>query len=320
MNRLFVEVEEVTPIMAAGYTLIRVYTDTAEDGTFVTLDGTATLVADQDTYEYTDLDGTSATWYRTAYWGAGPGESDMSPARRGETRRAYATVKEFRADVGKTDDDDDLTIARLLDAAGAAIDRFCNRPDGFMAEPNATTRYYPGSGGSYQWIDECVAVTAVAVKDSPSDDEDAYVAWVLGTVGTTTDADVFPATGNPSNPDYQTLPYTMLMIGANGDYSRFTTGAYTHRPGFRPERTAVPRGLPTVEVTARWGFASAVPQNIATACLMQAARWYKRLQSSMADVLASGELGQLMYRQKLDPEVALLLEQGRYVRPATGRY
>lgn len=320
MNRLFVVCEQITPILAAGYTVIRVYTDTAEDGNFTTLDGTITLVANQDSYEYTDLDGSSATWYKTAYYGAATGEGTKSDARRGETRRAYATVLEFRAEVDKARDTDDLSIARLLDAAGAAIDRYCNRPDGFMAEPNASARYYPSSGKGYQWIDECVGVSAVAVKDSASDDEDDYTSWTVGTVGSTTSADVFPASGNPRNPDYQSLPYNLLIIGPNGDYSIFTGGAYSYRRGFRPIGTAHSRGLPTVEVTARWGFASAVPQNISTACLMQAARWYKRLQSSMADVLASGELGQLMFLQKLDPDVAMILENGRYIKPPTGRH
>ena len=52
---------------------------------------------------------------------------------------------------------------------------------------------------------------------------------------------------------------------------------------------------------------------------MQAARWFKRFQSSMADVLASDELGTLLYRQSLDPDVKRLLVDGRYVKPVIGR-
>jgi hypothetical protein len=232
----------------------------------------------------------------------------------------YGTARELRDRIDKTGTTDDTTLESIIRAASQAIDNYANRPDGFVADAAASARYYPGSGHGYQWIDECISVSGVAVKDSPSDDEDDYVAWTVGTVGSTTGADVFPASGNPRYPDYQSLPYNLLVIGPNGDYSSFTTGAYTHRRGFRPDRTAVTRGIPTVQVTARWGYASTAPAPIKEASLMQAARWYKRFQSGMADVLASGELGMLLYRQKLDPDVALLLVEGRYIKPATGRY
>jgi len=182
----------------------------------------------------------------------------------------------------------------------------------------ANARYYVGSGKSFQWIDECVSVTAVAVKDSASDDEDSYVAWTVGTVGTTTEADVFPATGDPAMPDYMATPHTLLVVGANGDYSTFTGGGFTSRGGFRP-LTTVSRGLPTVEVSGRWGYATTVPDDIKEACLMQAARWYKRFQSAMSDTLASAELGTLLYRQSLDPDIRRLLVDGRYVKPTVGR-
>ena len=73
MIRLFVVVEEITAVMDAGYTVIRVYTDTSSSGDFTTLDGTITLVAGQESYEYTDLEGVAATWYKTAYYGTTAG-------------------------------------------------------------------------------------------------------------------------------------------------------------------------------------------------------------------------------------------------------
>jgi hypothetical protein len=319
MNRLFITCEEVNALMTAGYTVIRVYTDTSATGDFTTLDGTVTLVASTDSYEYTDVDGTSSTWYKTAYYGAGPSEGSKSSARKGETRAAYATVQELRAELGKTGTSQDLTLARVLDAAARAIDRFCNRPDGFMADVTASARYYPGSGKSWQRIDECAEVTAVAVKDSASDDEDSYTSWTLGTVGSTTEADVFPATGDPAYPDYDRTPYTLLVVGANADHSVFTSGRYSGRRGFSRERTASPRGLPSVKVTAKWGYASTVPSDILEANIMQAARWFKRLEGGMSDTLGSADLGTLLYRQSLDPDIAMILKEGRYVRPAIGR-
>jgi hypothetical protein len=231
----------------------------------------------------------------------------------------YATVIDLREEMNLDSAAHDATLVRILDAAEVKINNFCKRPDGFVADTSATARYYVGSGDPYQDIDECVEITGVAVKDSVSDDEDSYTAWTLGVVGTTTGADCFPARGSKKRPDYRTpaqvgKPYTMLVIGANADYSTFTGGGWTGRSGFR--RTLTMRGLPTVQVTARWGYASTVPADIKEATIMQAARWYKRLQSAMADATASAELGQLLYTQKLDPDIAGILIDGGYVRKA----
>lgn len=233
---------------------------------------------------------------------------------------AYATVAQLKADINLRDDEGKWTntLDRCLDAAERVINRTCNRPDGFVADSSASARYYSGSGGPIQWIDECAAISSVAVKDSPSDDEDSYTAWTLGTVGTTTDADCFPASGSPEDPDFYRTPYTLLIIGANGSYSHFTSGSFTSRGGFRPT-TTVARGVATVEVTARWGFATTVPDDIKEACIMQSARWFQRLKSSMADTVVSAEFGQLMFRKVLDPDIELILVQGRYVKPAIGR-
>jgi len=211
----------------------------------------------------------------------------------------YATIVELKAELQKTDSDDDASLQRVLDAAATHIDRYCNRPDGFVANSTASARYYPGSGGKYQRIDECIAVTAVAVKDAAFDDEDAYETWTLGTIGSTTEADVFPATGSEKWPEYNRTPYTLLVIGANGDYTLFPHDIY---------------GRPTVQVTAKWGYAETVPDDIKTATIMQAARWWKRLQIAMADATGGGELGVLLYRQRLDPDIAAILDDGGYRR------
>ncbi len=300
MIRLFVSCRDVAAVMAAGYTHIYVFSDTVETGTFATAVGTITLVANTESYEYTATSGTTATWYKTAYYGAVPGLGTKGDARKGETRRAYATVKELRYHTGKTLTGDDVEIAQLLDSAAMAIDNYCGRPDGFMAEPNGTARAYIGSGTPVQRIDECVSISLVAVKDSPTDA--AYTAW------TTDDWDAFA--GDPTNPNLQPTaqgkPYTGLMVTADGDYSDFTSGKYNRW------------SVPTVQVTARWGYSDAVPDAIRQACLIQAARWYKRGQSAWADTLASPDFGQLMYRQKVDPDVAMILQAGRYIRPAVG--
>lgn len=220
----------------------------------------------------------------------------------------YATAAELRAHIDKTSTVEDPTLEMLLQAASRNIDRATNRLDGFVADTVANARIYAGNGKPYQYIDECVEITLVAVKESATDD--TYTSWAT--------ADWIGCSGDPEAPNFNDLPYDMVMVDPTGDESVFTSGKYTTRGGFRP-LTDVHRGVPTVQITARWGFAIEVPIDIKEACMMQAARWFKRFQSAMADTLASGELGQLLYRQSLDPDIRRILIDSRYSKPVVGR-
>ena len=233
----------------------------------------------------------------------------------------YITVANLKLRINKTSDDDDAWLESIITAASRAIDNFCNRPDGFVADTVASARLYAGNGRAIMRIDECVEISLVAVKDSVTDD--SYTSWAA--------SGWIAFSGDPRDPDFNSLPYDHLMVDANGDEAVFTSGwisaygtkdFYFRSPNIRyryPYNPRNARGQPTVQVTAKWGYAATVPQPIAEACGMQAARWFKRYQSSMSDVLASGELGQLMYRQELDPDVKNLMVAGRYVRPAVGK-
>lgn len=311
MNRLFITVEDVSAVIAAGYTIIRVYTDTSETGTFVTLDGTVALAAAQESYEYTDLDGVTATWYKTAYFGTVPGESDKSAARKGETSAAYATVKELRSQINKAGTTTDVELALVLDAASEAIGKFCNRPDGFVSIVNATARIYTGDGSAIQWIDRCTSVDLVEVKDSPSDT--AYVSWAA--------ADWIAASGDPEKPDFNGLPLTFIIVSAVGTFSTFTSGTFVAGlRGFRPSAAFTHRGVPTVRITAAWGEETTVPFVVKMATIAQSARWFKRGLSAWQDETATKAFGKLKFKtRKLDPDIQLMLVDGRLVRPAIGR-
>jgi hypothetical protein len=225
--------------------------------------------------------------------------------------KSYASALEMRGWMDKTTTEDisDPELQRFLDAAARSINRASNRPDGFVADVAASVRTYRGSGKTYQWIDECVEITAVAVKESVTDD--AYTAWATG--------DWIPFSGDPAYPDFNRLPYWGLVIDPTGDQSIFISGEYVITPGFRPT-TSVGRGAPTVQVTAKWGYAEEVPDDIKTACIMQAIRWYKRLQGAMADTVAGPDFGTMLFRQALDPDIKKLLVDGRYTKPALGRW
>lgn len=231
---------------------------------------------------------------------------------------AYCTVAELKSSMQKTDAGDDVLLGRIIEGAERKINRLCNRPDGFEADTVASARYYKGSGKAYQLIDECVEITAVAVKDSISDD--TYTTWTSPSAMFAGDGDWYPGTGDPDDPQFNALPYTLLFVDPNGDQAWFTgEDSVMKKRGRNARGLSLLARVPTVRVTARWGYATTVPYDIVEATAMQASRWYKRLQSSMADTLASTDLGALLYMQKLDPDIAGILLDGRYVKPAVGR-
>lgn len=76
-NTLPISAPDIDQAIADGYTVVRVYSSATRDGSYSLL-GTVTLVADDTAYTYSDTTGTATTWYRTAYYGATPGEATQS--------------------------------------------------------------------------------------------------------------------------------------------------------------------------------------------------------------------------------------------------
>jgi len=219
---------------------------------------------------------------------------------------AYCTAAEVRAQIDKDSNADDATITAMIAAAEEAINNFCNRPDGFEAGV-AAARTFGGSGKAWQWIDETESITTVEVKDSPTDT--GYTTWAAD--------DWVAFSGSAKHPNYNLTPYQALMVTASGDYATFTSGKFSGRRGFRPDREQ-PFVVETVRVTARWGYSVTVPDAIKQACITQTAIWYKRGQGGWSKILASNEFGALEFDEELDPAVRLLLWSGRFIKPATG--
>jgi len=208
----------------------------------------------------------------------------------------YCTPAELRTQIEKTGltgagSDDALNL--IIEAASRTIDRHCNRPDGFVALSTAAARYYTGLGKGYLLIDECVSISEVAVKESASDT--TYTAWAA--------ADWQACMGDPEYPDWNKTPYSMVVVLVSGDYSTFLAG------GSYP--------VPTVRVTAKWGYSVEEPAQIKEACIALSARWFKQGQSAWADTMASPELGTLLY-QRENVDIRNML--ARFVKPAIGRW
>ncbi len=221
----------------------------------------------------------------------------------------YCSLSELKQAINKTTNDKDLELTALVTRASRAVDGSLKREDNWfvaLAAGAETARRYAGTGLRYQRIDECVAVTKVEVKSDPTDDE--YEEW--------SSADWLLAAGDPKRPNYNAGPYDLLIVDPCGSYSNFTSGRYAWRRGFRPDPEMRESGVPTVRVTARWGYAAEVPDLVKQATLIQAAKWWKRGESAYADSLYNPELGVLRYTKKLDPDVEAIFYRTRFWRVA----
>jgi hypothetical protein len=196
----------------------------------------------------------------------------------------YATLAEFKAQSQLPSSLKDTTIELMLDAAAAVVDGVCNRPDGFVAAASASAKPFVGTDNAYVHIRECVEVTQVEVLIAD--------AWTV-----LSDTAWNAYAGDWLSPDFDITPYAGILL----------TG--------RSQVTFPKAKYPTVRVTARWGYAESVPAQVKVATIAQAHRWFKRGESSWADVLGSPETGQLFYRSKLDADLRLMLEGARLVRP-----
>jgi hypothetical protein len=168
-------------------------------------------------------------------------------------------------------------------------------------------RTFVGSGMAYQLIDPCISVTTLEIKEQPTD-----TAWTTVTAGT-----YLPFRGEPRFPNFNKTPYTALVLIGTGR-TVFPSGR--NHSGVPSNLTltinVLEYGLPTVRVTGRFGYASAIPPQVKLAVLTQASRWVKRGTSAWADTIASGDVGQLQYRKVLDPDVKAMLHHARLVKPS----
>ena len=260
MIRLQIQVDDITQILAAGYTVVRVYTDTAEDGNFTTLDGTVTLVAGDTGYEYVDTSGTAATWYKVAYYGSTPGESTKSDARKGSTFAAYSTVSEFkrRLDIDEDDDVDDHMLGLLLDGISRAIDEETGTR--FYTTTSDETRYYTAEFTDELWTGDLLTITTL--KADEDGDRTYERTW------TTDDYDLMPF-----NASLDSRPYTKIAVTPNGDY-------------------AFPTITKGIQIVGTFGYSTSTPARIREATLLAGERLFRR-KDAIFGIVGTASLGEM---------------------------
>ncbi len=196
----------------------------------------------------------------------------------------YATLAQVKSSLRITDTLDDSLIELAIESASRDIDAYCGRV--FYSNGTAS-RYFAAVDEYYCPIDDAQSVSEVATSSTSN--------GVYATVWNN------PTAGN-NNGDYQVDP-------VNG--SAPVDGIVFPITGLRALWNYLfpvdgPKAL--VKVTGVWGWAE-VPTTIKQACVIQAARIFKRNDSPLG-VAGFGDMG-VVRVSRVDPDVARMLEPYR---------
>lgn len=198
----------------------------------------------------------------------------------------YATLAQVKAALRITDTIDDTLIELAIESASRDIDAYCAR---VFYSVGSSSRFYSALDPYYCPIDDAQSISEVATSATSN--------GVYATVWAN------PTTGN-NDGDYQTEP-------VNAAYP--VDGIVMPITGLRALWNylfPIAGGAALVKVTGVWGW-SAVPTAIKQACVIQAARIFKRNDSPLG-VAGFGDMG-AMRVSRVDPDVARMLEPYRRV-------
>lgn len=177
----------------------------------------------------------------------------------------YCSLSELKARLGITDTNDDTVLEAVIEAASRAIDGETGRV--FYA--TTETRYFTAEDGELLFVDDLLSVTSL--KTDLDGDRVYETTW------SATDYDLEP---------YNRTPKTRIQMAPYGT---------RYFPSVR-------RG---VEITGSWGYSATAPDAINEACLLMAARLFKR-KGAPFGVLMNPDLGTARIPQ-IDPDVKLLI-------------
>lgn len=192
----------------------------------------------------------------------------------------YITLNKLKAAlrIPTADTVDDSLLEDAVNSASRLIDGYANRS--FYSGGTATRLYAPQDNFVTQ-LDDLQSLTLL---ETSSDGSGFDTTWAAD------DYQLEPLNGIS---DGLTTPYT--RVRAVGDYTFLLLGEEA-----------------TVRVTGVWGYAS-VPDPIMQACVIQAERIFKRLDSPLG-VAGFGDMGVVRVTSRLDSDVAQLVEPYRKIR------
>jgi len=191
----------------------------------------------------------------------------------------YVTLERFRASAVLGDQPLDLDAQLAIDAAEESIEDYCNRR--FYQSGTAVARYYTAESDQFVVIDDLTTLSSL--KTDEDGDGTYEIAWTSGEYVLV-----------PFNAEEDGEPYTRIF---NDDEQSETFPAT--RKG--------------VEVTGTWGW-PAVPDRVIQATILQAARFLKRREAPFGVAGFTAEGGAIRLRDRLDPDVEMMLERLRRQR------
>lgn len=216
----------------------------------------------------------------------------------------YATADEVFDSINQTSKSDTGQVNRILRTVSRWIDGYMNRGEyGFVAESTASARVYAGEAKAYLYVMDFVELSTVKMKTSIDQTTYDY---------TFTSGEIIPFRGDPRRPNYNKLPYHGILVAYNATYPFFTSGrpASVSRKWNRlhPDTNNNITSLPTVEVTAKYGYAVSVPDVIKEVTIMETIRLYKQERAGMGDAGMNVEIGQTQFVKALHPAAKAILD------------
>ena len=191
----------------------------------------------------------------------------------------FVTSTAFKQYRGITNTSNDALIVLLLDRAQAQAESYCDRT--FVAPTTASTHYFD------------------AVRDTSDDRRTLYLDDDLATIVTVVngDGETVATTHYTPEPRHET-PYRSLRLTQNAD----SLWTYDSQPE------------DAIEVSGRWGYATAAPADVQHAVIRLAAYIYAQKDVSTFDVVAEPSMGLISVPQGLPRDVKELLEPYRRLR------
>jgi hypothetical protein len=193
---------------------------------------------------------------------------------------AYCTLADVKAALRIQDTLDDALLENSINSASRMIDQYCNRY--FYSSSAGEVRYYKANDGFVCWIDDAQSISEI--KTASTDPLIFDTTWEAG--------------------DYQVLPANRW---ANGAYYPITGITATDNYLF-----PVWADMALVKVTGQFGWES-VPEPIKFACIIQASRLFKRLESPLG-VAGVSDIGIMRVGANIDGDVAQLINPFRLLR------
>ena len=201
---------------------------------------------------------------------------------------AYATLAQVKAAARISDSVDDSLLEMATESASRIVDTYCNRR--FFTNGTETRVY---STQDFYTVDvDDIAGTAITVKTSTAFDGTYDVTW--------------------SASDWQGEPLNRWDVGHAAPITRLrAVGSYLFTPytATLGRLATIPTTYASTQVTAVFGYGTAVPTEVAHATILLALRQYSRYGSPTG--VQSGEYGPVYVTRKLDPDVAAVLANFR---------